>query len=144
MREYLYRGKSLETNDWVYGSLVYSKTENQYYIVEHNDNELSFAVDKHTICEYIGLCNKNGKKIFENDIIVFNKRRFKDVIPYLVKWHDRDCAFQRYPYGKELTIGGAGALLQRDMMSECEIIGNVFDNSELLEVVNVSTKTDAT
>ena len=95
-------------------------------------------IDQCELMQYTGLKDKNGTKIFEGDIVEFNRHRKlpnHTVEPILVKFNNRNCAFELYPYGKNLTTGGGGRLLQLDMMSECEVIGNIYDNPELLEKV---------
>lgn len=141
MREIEFRGKSKFKNTWVYGKLL-----NHKRIITQSDDETEEMpcfdmcdyqeeVCENTIGQYTGLKDKNSKKIFEGDIVIFNhNRKLPNYIsvPEVVKYHQGDCAFQGYPYGIQITTGGAGKLLQPDMMSECEVIGNIYDNPELV------------
>lgn len=141
MREILFRGaqnvdgsKSLY---WHEGYLISEKNsytgEDEYYIENENG---SFLIVSETAGQYTGLTDKNGKKIFEWDIVIFNRKRNlpnTNPTPEVIVYNQRDCAFQRYPYFKALLKGGAGKLIQPDMMSECEVIGNIYDNPELLK-----------
>lgn len=152
MREILFRAKN-KNGKWVYG--FYSQFHNrpvenepnshQIFEILEDEEAIIFAgtaiggiwhiINEQTLGQYIGLKDKNGTKIFEGDIVMFNKGRnlpnYK-CTPQLIKWHQGDCAFQRYPYGMAITTGGSGKLLQPDMMVECEVIGNVFDNGDLI------------
>lgn len=138
MREIKFRGKD-KNNNWVYGGIGHLR-DIQAVIMEYAEEDFESYFIEHivvpeTISQFTGLYDKNGKEIFEGDIVLFNKDRNLPnyaIVPYVIKWHQGDCAFQRYPYNKELTVGGAGKLIQPDMMPECEIIGNIFDNPELL------------
>lgn len=99
MREILFRGKIMDSDEWVYGSLVYSPSEKQYYIVEHSDDELSYPVEEETIGQFTGKLDKNGKKIFEDDIVryIIGIKGYKSTYnthTSLVKF--KDCNF--YPF----------------------------------------------
>lgn len=69
-KRFLYRAKSVDTGDLVFGSLVYSSKENLYYIVEQNDEELSWVVYRDTICQCTGYEDDEGYLIFEGDEVV--------------------------------------------------------------------------
>ena len=128
MREILFRGRLLDTNHyhyagWVYGSLVYSPSEDHYYIIEHSDDELSYPVDKETIGQFTGLCDKNGTKIFEGDIVECQTRKGKGVAPivfekgkFCAKWFEEN--WKQYFY--------------YEINSKFKVIGNIYDNPELL------------
>ena len=135
-REIIFRGKRKLDNSWIYGSLL---TERFIDDEEYLCCEICLCdVHLETVGQFIGLTDKNGNKIFEGDIVVFNRTRNlpnNSVVPEVIGWHQGDCAFQRFPRGCCLTRGGAGKLIQPDMMSECEVIGNIYDDRKLLEKV---------
>lgn len=70
-KRYLYRAKAIDTGDLVFGSLVYSPKEDEYYIVEHNGEELSWLVDENTIEQCTGYEDDEGYLIFENDEVIY-------------------------------------------------------------------------
>lgn len=131
MRERISRGKRVDNNEWVEGFYVnvpeHYKQEmsGKSYIVSIN-NGLFMEVISETVGDYTGLTDKNGKKIFEGDIVSSNKRK---------TWIGR---------GKVWFGNGAfwcgereWAKLLRMVCLEDEqavVIGNVHDNPELLEV----------
>lgn len=129
MREILFRGKNINTNDWVFGSLVYSAKEKQYYIVEQQDNELSFPVYEESISQYTDLTDKNGKYIFEGDIIktyhglgkVVYSKQFA-VFGYIM--------IEKNNHEKEYDYRFTEVVIEDGI----EVIGNIYDNPELLEV----------
>jgi hypothetical protein len=133
MTKYIFRGKRVDNGEWIYGNLSWFTDNSSVEItrVERpNGNEKwTRVVDAETVGQYVGLCDKNGNKIFEGDIVIFNRgRNLPNTIPrpLQVFFDDRNAQFTcfRSPY----------ATLQKDQMSECEVIGNIHDNIELLEV----------
>ena len=131
MREHLYRGKLNHSKEWVQGSLIISQLGNPYIypneIIEQDghhirfDSDAPFFVIPETVGQYIGLLDKNGAKIFDNDIVKFRGKI------YLVSWHDKFACFAIF-IPNDLDSG-----LKICDAKECEIIGNATDNPELLE-----------
>jgi uncharacterized phage protein (TIGR01671 family) len=69
MREILFKAKRIDNGEWVYGNYAFCDcyTKQQHYIFQNKP--LEYAVDADTICQYTGLTDKNGNKIWENDIV---------------------------------------------------------------------------
>lgn len=131
-REILFRGKDLETGKWLYGSFI--KTPNHAHISTSGE-AFPAKVEPETISQYTGLTDKNGVKIFEGDIV-----RHYCKLPVLggeigtdrgiIKWNSEECFFFRTSLdGKDKTISAK---------CEYEIIGNIYDNPELITVVEKS------
>ena len=132
MRERISRGKRVDNNEWVEGFYVnvpeHYKQEmsGKSYIVSIN-NGLFMEVVPETVGEYTSLTDKNGKKIFEGDIVSSNKRK---------TWIGRGKVW--FGNGAFWCGERVWAKLLRVVCLEDEqavVIGNVHDNPELLEVM---------
>lgn len=138
MREILFRGKRKENGKWIYGSLVPKETNSYadgFLIIDGalNYDELdnyypsfsTYDVVSETVGQYTGLTDKNGKKIFEGDILKNIESNEIVAICY------GGCSFC---YSYNGTIYGIDDSETGLEMNEWEIIGNIHDNPELLEV----------
>lgn len=135
MREIWFRGKRIDNSEWIYGA--YIQIENKHYIcsvadVSFGDNGNRIRVGcwhkvlAKTLGQYTGLKDKNGTKIFEGDIV---KGNFYAEICVVV-WSDKRCGFYLQPISK---LGRASYDPYYKLNSaKLEIIGNIFDNGELL------------
>lgn len=137
-----YRAKRLDNNEWYYGSYLYlhnavkfdwngtrhSTNEDVHYIIDEND--VNYAVNSDTLCQCTGLKDKHGKLIYEGDILkIFHvsstgqgKLDIRDVV------YDEDKArfiFCENGYMSYITV---------DTDDVWEVIGNIYENPELLEV----------
>lgn len=126
MREILFRGKRTDNGEWVYG--VPTKdgrgemvmVENIFECEEYNCRGANcLYVDENTVGQYTGLKDKNGTKIFEGDIVLLKG----DEEPYQVAF-DESC-FQVY--------GSICYVMDNFYDHDIEVIGNIYDNPELLE-----------
>lgn len=132
-REIKFRGKNKDIG-WVEGQVAYDLNEDTYIIREVEQDSsygleetMLFAttwyrVDKETIGQYIGLCDKNGKEIYKGDIL--KSIRWNDI--YLVKQIGTAyylCRKGKNRFNKITTWNNA---------EKSEVIGNIYDNPELL------------
>ena len=143
MREIKFRGKALgydysiyKADEWVYGSLIESK-DNKICLIATEDAIDSIghgiklgclvSVAPETVGQYTGLKDKNGKEIYEGDIVKVNGAYIgKDGI-FIVVF--RSGAFKLDEAKKLFDT----QLLAKGISNYCEVIGNIHDNPELLE-----------
>ena len=124
MREILFRGRRKKGDKrWIEGYLTYGYAD-YVGIVNRCCAGTSFEVVPETVGQYTGLTDKNGVKIFEGDILSASKRNG------VVVWHD-DCGGYCVKHGFN---GRSIILVMNDF--DVEVIGNIYDNPELLGGVN--------
>ena len=120
MREIIFRGKA--GAKWVYGDLWHL---NDGRATVRKDGELfPYEVIPETVGQYTGLKDKNGKKIFEWDIVKVKSW-------YVVVFEDG--AFGLKAYNKIKPVPLMGHINFEGVMREIEVIGNIHDNPELLK-----------
>ena len=124
---FLFRAKRKDNGEWTEGFLL--KRWDGLWIFSI-DEKFSNLIIPSTLCQCTGLKDKNGKLIWENDIIECKdgKHNFQTQI----EW-DAYCAgfiFQ----DTETSAVGLDAITENGLYSESKVVGNIFDNPELLEV----------
>lgn len=121
---YLFKAKRVDNGEWIIGYL-YRISENHHpFIMLENRYGESCEVDEHTICQCTGLKDKNGKLIWENDIV--NLKTGKAVVVW-------DKAEWRIKWIKDTIWRKDLHFWANEDDWKCEVIGSVFDNKELLE-----------
>ncbi len=129
-REILFRGKRTDNGEWVEGYLHIIDTLGSGYTgkaiqARYGSRPYSVAVDPETVCQYTGLTDKNGRKIFEGDILsaYLDDTSPNDITYVQITWNGFSWCT------REST--------EDDIMTEwdCntfEVCGNIFDNPELI------------
>lgn len=129
--KYLFKAKRVDDGEWITGSLITCEDGTckiATSCLEGKADEpilvCAYDVDRDTICQCTGLKDKNGKLIWENDIVVC--RDFTEE-KYVIAWKQDEACFEYQQYGC--------SIMNFEQLSGCEIevIGNIFDNYELLE-----------
>lgn len=143
MREILFRAKRTDTGEWVEGyyfCMVHDDGRHVHHFIMPLGTDLSLGtpiekiqveVNPDTICQYTGLTDKNGNKIWENDVIRY----------FNVPGTKRTTWIVEYSYGGFRVSDNNPDMDERLYIDNdsiewdvCEVIGNIFDNPELLEV----------
>ena len=132
MREILYKAKRISNGEWAEG--FYVKTSEASYIVKPYKKSSILGegtiieVDENTVCQHTGMTDKNGQKIWENDIMVAHlDEKFPEDETYeQAIWHESGFC------GKEKGSDECRYLDDFDC-DFYEVCGNIFDNAELLE-----------
>ena len=128
MREIKFRGLELMTGDWVYGSHLKTGTSLEYIVPQNliANSFLPYTVDKDTVGQFTGLKDKNGKEIFEGDIL-----GAEDEKPMYIEYSKGQAAFV---FIDKFDSFGTTLYTTTDISYEgFEVIGNIYDNTELLE-----------
>lgn len=143
MREILFKAKRIDNSEWVYGYYLCDGITGKVYIHDSGNsvNEsdkvgydgylqfVAYEIDPETICQYTGLIDKNGEKIWENDILKahLDKNYPQDITYTKIIWNEcRFCTNENHSIDIET--------LDKWDAEHYEVCGNVFDNPDLLEV----------
>lgn len=154
MRENLFKAKRKDNGKWIEGYYQkrYDLLGNEEHLIFHADsyNVWEYAeIDPETLCWSTGRCDKNGKKIWKNDILMchgnpeelvkaafgeFGVRNFETgtIVDKVIGWHyeiiPTDTVSRCEPFCWSMP-------LTKDYIDRCEmkVVGNIFDNPELLQ-----------
>ena len=131
MREILFRGKRTDNGTWTYGYL-FCIWERTYLCWGTTNNVPNMKeVFPETVCQYTGLTDKNGRKIFEGDVIEFADFFDSEIHRGVAYW----CDFAFWLDCTETEGDDEGIYSLAYISSNAlEVIGNIYDNPELLEV----------
>lgn len=161
MRTIKFRGRRIDNNEWVYGYLYSLQLPNGEACMiltqdnNHLDNSLKpkyhlaftlwvdlFIVNPVTVGQFTSLYDKNGKEIYEGDILRYpaeDKFDEENFVSFEVFWHDNDCADNHVGWQMDRhhfhgNICGARELSRflPKYTNKMVVIGNIHDNPELL------------
>lgn len=133
MREILFKAKRKDGGKWIEGYYQkrYDLLGKEEHLIFHADSYKMWEyaeIVPETLCQFTGLCDKNGKKIWENDILMAHLDEFypEDATYETVEWnvagwvtHEANSIDRPYLDGFDLE--------------HYEVVGNIFDNKELLQ-----------
>ena len=146
MREILFKAKRKDNGEWVEGYYIYHikrtpcpigdsvKPEDEQHVIMCDGfsdwnmprNTVHFDIDPETICQYTGLKDKNGKRIWENDIV---KDELVSLFGTVIWIQDGSDYVGWFLYDEYI---GCPKIMSKKMWNDCEVLGNIFDNPELL------------
>ena len=131
MRTIKFRGKSILTDEWFYGDLVHSADKKRTAIlVNDKDSYDECEVDTETVGQFTGLMAKNGKEIYEGDVIGCHNPRIK----HLIFYNEKQGRFMAALNGDiENDFVGVCGLDDSRWTGSKEVIGNIYDNPGLLK-----------
>lgn len=125
MREILFRGKSMHTDEWLYGGIVHHADD--YGMVDSTSNmgylEPELVIPE-TVGQYTGLTDKNGVKIFEGDIVRYSGEK------HIVAFETRG---ETGYFGIKIDHIETWGFCPSVPVKLMEVIGNIHDNPELIE-----------
>lgn len=139
MREILFKAKRIDSGEWVEGYIFdngFGGKKKRYFVGtfgtacdKWNATGIYFyEVNPETLCQFTGLCDKSGKKIWENDILM----------AHLDESYPEDVTYETVEWGVAGWVTHEAGSVDRQYLDEFdtehfEVVGNIFDNKELLQ-----------
>jgi uncharacterized phage protein (TIGR01671 family) len=126
-RKIEFRGKCENTNKWEYGLVGITKNGN--FLI---NNSKQHFIDENTLGQFTGLCDKNGKKIYEGDVLDDNDGK----PTFVVVWQCGCFCFagvaEYFDYLKYGYADYVETVAGDFIIDICSVLGNVYDNPELI------------
>lgn len=140
MREILFKAKRVDNGKWVEGSLIDLDIDSGYCYIVPPYKKASILpiiflitdrmklVDPKTLCQFTGLYDRYGNKIWENDILM----------AHLDEFYPEDATYEAVEWGIAGWVAHETSSIDREYLDEFdlehfEVVGNIFDNKELLQ-----------
>ena len=123
-----FKGNALYPPDkrWIYGYYYFNAGE--HWIKNKTDMAQTFIVEEDSVGEYIGLKDKNGKEEYEGDIIIGSNPDQPTLNKGSIRWDDECAQFILWGETEDISFD-----IPLYMLDEIEIIGNIYENPELLD-----------
>lgn len=155
MRAIKFKAKRLDNGEWI-GGFFYQENDN-IYIIEDCQKEsklnrnIPYKVDPTTVCQFTGLKDKNGKELYEGDVLRSDTYPFSCIEDYeydnyfgIIEWSDEEAMFLltcvKNPKSAVRGISdGISDDITQQKLEDCEIVGNVHDK-EWQEKLNLNGK----
>ena len=130
MREILFKAKRIDNGEWVEGYVIRKHGLYFIYDIVNSDScrQNNYEIDSETICQFTGLCDKNGKRIWENDILM----------AHLDESYPEDVTYETVEWGVAGWVARETGSTDREYIDKFDlkhfkVVGNIFDNPELLQ-----------
>lgn len=134
MREILFKAKRIDNGEWVEGYVVHKRGLYFIYDIVNSEScrQNNYEIDQETLCQFTGLCDKNGNKIWENDILKTRSDEYAQV-----KFGFYGTGFASGDYNQGFYAAFPEDFYYRHELGywckETYVRGNIFDNPELLQ-----------
>ena len=152
-RKIEFRGKRIEDGKWIYGYYWYveehyaNPIENKTHFIKSKNNGIDYKIDIETLGQYTGLKDKHENKIYEGDIILsqefrnkpfsknYKSKRLIGVVEYYERKHNAGKQVYESGYKVRFIKDDEKSFYNCGSWSDfydCEILGNIYDNKDLL------------